>query len=276
LSGLDMARPQRFCIFCGRPGLTHEHVWPDWLKQYIPKDMTDYTALTATIHPTHSELRRKKQPGDIRSRRLRIVCKECNNGWMSRLQENAKPSLLHLVQGEVTAFDVPTQSLLSSSVAMFVMVAEYFDPYKVTTSQEQRTYLFENGRAPSSNWRIWIGDYQRSKWVGHLAHFAVPISSPEYVPEIMDNGLPRPNTQTMTFVVGRLYVHVASSMTDIFENWRLYRTDLLAQIWPIQRNIIGWPLKAMTDRDADNIAAAFHRFSNEIGRQMTEEGWSKS
>jgi hypothetical protein len=35
----------------------------------------------------------------------------------------------------------------------------------------------------------------------------------------MDNGLPRPNTQTMTFVVGRLYVHVRSSVTDVFENW---------------------------------------------------------
>jgi hypothetical protein len=101
----------------------------------------------------------------------------------------------------------------------------------------------------------------------HLVHFAVPISSEHHFPEIMDNGLPRPNTQTMTFTVGRLYVHVVSSVTDIFENWRLTRSDLLAQIWPIQRNIVVWPLNTMIDRDADQIAAAFHRMSDEVARR---------
>lgn len=271
-----MARPQRFCIFCGKPGLTREHVWADWLKKYIPKDMTDHSSLFAVVHPTHSDAKRRKQPGDIRSRKLRVVCGACNNGWISRLQERAKPHLLPLIQGDVTAFDVSTQTCLSAWIAMFVMVAEHFNPYTVTTPQAQRTYLWQNGNAPFDNWKIWIGDYQRGDWVGHLAHFTVPVSSPHHIPEIIDNGLPRPNTQTMTFVVGRLYVHVASSTTDIFEDWRLQRTNLLAQIWPIRRNVIGWPPKTMTDRDADNIAGAFHRRSDEVGRKMAEESWSKS
>src|SRR5437588_2354842 len=226
-----MPRPQRFCIFCGKPGLTREHLWADWVKKYIPKDMKNYSSLFAVVHPTHSEPRRKEQSGDIRSRRLRVVCKSCNTGWMSRLQEKAKPYLLPLILGEVSAFDANTQSLLSSWIAMFVMVAEHLNPHTVTTLQEQRTHLFETGKALSANWKIWIGDYERGNWVGQLAHFTVPVSSSDHVPEIMDNGLPRPNTQTMTFVVGRLYVHVASSVTDIFEDWRLTRPNTLRQIW---------------------------------------------
>lgn len=134
-----MARPQRFCIFCGGAGLTREHVWADWLKKYVPKDMPEHTALFAIVHPTHSEPSRRKRSGDLQSRRLRVVCKSCNTGWMCRLQERAKPYLLPLIQGEVTAFDLDAQTILSAWVAMFVMVAEHFNPYTVTTSQEQRS-----------------------------------------------------------------------------------------------------------------------------------------
>ena len=235
-----MPRPQRFCIFCGKPGLTREHVWADWLKKYVRKDMKEHSALFAIVHPTHSEPHRKKRSGDLQSRRLRVVCKDCNTGWMSRLQEKAKPHLLPLIQGEVTALDVSAQTIISSWAAMFVMVAEHFNLYTVTTSQEQRSCLLDTGKAPAQNWKIWIGNFARVNWKGQLAHFTVPISSPLHEPELMDNGLPRPNTQTMTFVVGKLLVHVAGSITDIFEDWEFVRSDMLKQIWPIRRNIIGW------------------------------------
>jgi hypothetical protein len=46
------------------------------------------------------------------------------------------------------------------------------------------------------------------------------------------------------------------------------------QIWPIRRNIIGWPPNiTVTDRDADNIAGAFHRRGDEVGRRMVENEW---
>jgi hypothetical protein len=67
---------------------------------------------------------------------------------------------------------------------MFAMIAEYFDPSKVAISQEQRSYFLENG-TPPQKWKIWIGDYERGNWTGHLVHFAVPISSEHDLPEIM-------------------------------------------------------------------------------------------
>jgi hypothetical protein len=266
-----MPKAQRRCIFCRGTGLTKEHVWADWLKGYIPKDMTDYSSLSATVHETHAEFGHKKHGGDLRSRTLRDVCKSCNNGWMSQLQQRAKPYLLPLVFGDVTAFDARAQEILSAWVAMFVMVAEHFDRYKVVSSQKERSFLWKRQKAPA-NWKIWIGDFEKKNWKGHLARFCVPISSKKHRIKRMDNGLPRPNTQAVTFVVGRLYVHVASPVTDIFEK---YRPDLLVQIWPVRRNIVAWPPTTMTDRDADRIAAAFHRFSGEVGRRMVERSWAR-
>jgi hypothetical protein len=91
----------------------------------------------------------------------------------------------------------------------------------------------------------------------------------------MDNDAPRPNTQTTTFVVGRLYIHAVSSATDIFEDWRLARPDLLAQVWPLHRNIVAWPPAAvLTDRDADQIASEFKLLSDQVGQAMLQDRWT--
>ena len=195
----------------------------------------------------------------------------CNNGWMSALQERAKPYLLPLINGEITVLDEKAQAIVTAWITMFSMVAEYFDPTKVSTTSQQRHDFWKTDEPPAT-WKIWMGDYERGSWVGHLVHFAVPISSAHQIPEILDNGVPRPNTQTMIFTVGRLYVYLCGSVTGIFEDWQLTRSDLLAQIWPFRRNLIAWPPKTtMNDRDADQIAGTFQRQSDEVSRRMVEE-----
>lgn len=258
-------RPTGACIFCGSSDLSREHVWADWLKEYIKKDALNHSRMDATLHPTISEYERQKVSGDLRSHRLKVVCRSCNSGWMSRLQKQAKPYLLPLLKGETVSIDAAAQEIISAWITMFVMVAEYFNPYKVSTSQEQRRRFFDDPKCPV-NWKIWIGDFDRENWPGLLVHFALPISSAEHVPETMDNGLPRPNTQTMTFVVGRLYVHVCASVTDLFANWTVANSRLLALICPAQQSVVPWPMKTLSDRDADSIAAAFHLESERIAR----------
>jgi hypothetical protein len=85
----------------------------------------------------------------------------------------------------------------------------------------------------------------------------------------MDIGLPRPNTQTTAFVVGQLYIFAASSATDVFDGWQVpgHGGGKLAQIWPIRRNIVAWPTKTVTDREADQIAGSFFVAVEEIGQR---------
>jgi hypothetical protein len=85
----------------------------------------------------------------------------------------------------------------------------------------------------------------------------------------MATGLPRPNTQTTAFVVGQLYIFAASSVTDVFDRWEAPGEGgaKLAQIWPIRRNIVAWPTKTLSDRDADQIAGSFFLAVEEIGRR---------
>src|ERR1043166_1487280 len=98
-----MKRLPKKCIFCGQAPTTKEDVWPTWLKSYLPRDLPHYFASISIINP-FGEITstRKKWQGDPRSRRAKCVCARCNNGWMSRLQERAKPLVLALVRGDQT------------------------------------------------------------------------------------------------------------------------------------------------------------------------------
>jgi hypothetical protein len=264
------SRPKKLheCIFCRRTDMSKEHVWADWLRNYIPKNMPSYSSLSAVAYPTQTEFTKQKISGDIQSRKLRVVCERyCNNGWMSRLQESAKPYVLPLVLGQATAMDAASQGIVAAWIAMTAIVAEYFDPSKAAVSYAQRQYFCKNQTVPP-NWKIWIGHYVRGNWPAYLVHNPLPISSAQHRIGRTDTGLPRPNTQTTALVVGELYIFAASSATDVFDRWEVPGEGAkLAQIWPLRRNIVGWPTETLTDRGADQIAGSFFLAVEEIGRK---------
>ena len=146
---------------------------------------------------------------------------------------------------------------------MATMTSEYLSrqPWSVTVSQHDRD-LIRSTKAPPPSWRVWLGYYDREKWAGQWMHTTVPILDETDLPP----GTPAPpNTQTTTFVVGKLYVHVMSSHFPEYTrlwDWRPVpqAKRLLVPIWPIDRAKIGWPpSKALNDKNAQDFAMAFFR-----------------
>ncbi|WP_404403778.1 hypothetical protein [Pelagibacterium halotolerans] len=74
----------RKCIFCGTPhALTREHVLPVWLQEYVGGDEPgEFRGTRANFFGMPLD-ERKASPN---SHTLKVVCGECNNGWMSRLE----------------------------------------------------------------------------------------------------------------------------------------------------------------------------------------------
>jgi hypothetical protein len=109
----------------------------------------------------------RKFHGDPLHRKLRVVCGECNNGWMSRLQNRAKPILLPLILGEKAQLRRTAQTLIASWATMTAMVAEFAIPSTVTSPQSERVW-FQANQVPAPNWRVWLGHYRgtelRKQW----------------------------------------------------------------------------------------------------------------
>jgi hypothetical protein len=95
------------CLACGITSspASREHVFSDWL-------LTEFKASNTTIglHRRLGDGSRHRQRDEIRldSFKLKKICENCNNGWMSDLENAAKPLMLGLMKGSIS-FSVLTE-----------------------------------------------------------------------------------------------------------------------------------------------------------------------
>ena len=255
-----MSKAQKLCIFCGKPGVTKEHVWPAWLLPYLPRDAVNHELLDETHYRTHVERAVRRHAGAPHSGTLRIVCRSCNNGWMSILQNEAKPILLPLVLGEPRTLFRKDQTILAAWMSMFAMVAEFRSKTerRVAVTPDQRRYLMDH-RHPPAHWKIWIGHFQRAQLKGVYFHNVLPIHKVLGEEPTTADGYPLPNTQTTSMVAGKLFAHMISSAgPGIVERQRI-TTAPVVQLWPIKRSPLGQLRTSLTDDEVEKISMAFFR-----------------
>ena len=254
----DVEAP-KLCIFCGKSGVTKEHVWADWLDPYLMTGVVNHGRMSGTIYRTHAVREVKKQSGSSQSGRVRVVCRECNNGWMSVLQNEAKPILVPLLKGEKTILHRKAQSILAAWIAMFTMVAEFQSrtPRKVAISPAHRRHLMDRRMVPS-DWKIWIGYYERQSWPAVYVHNALPVSSESSSINHTEDGFPLPNTQTTSFVLGKLYIHAISTAVRGGINRQRVQAPGIVQLWPIKASPTGWSRIPLSDHEAEGDLHGLH------------------
>jgi hypothetical protein len=252
---------QSFCIFCNSSGVTHEHMWADWLKEYIPRT-EDRHRTGATIIGIQEDEDREEiltRAGDLHSRRIKCVCGPCNNGWMSGLQTDAKPILVPTLIGEKIELHRRSQTILSAWITMMAMVSEYLQKGMSSVPSLERVYLETHQKSPK-NWRIWIGRHNRQHHPRY-SHRTLPFVTKEEFERTGGPSTDTPaNTQTTTICLGKhLLIHVMSSDVawSLIRRWRLPPQigDNLLQIWPIKDKIVRWPPDtALTDAGISLVA----------------------
>jgi hypothetical protein len=257
------ARGRRLCIFCGEPANSREHIFAEWLHPYLPKnDEQNHASRFIVMDRDQDVVTDKRRSGEGHSGRLKVVCADCNTGWMSRLQNQTKPFLLPMVRGKQIPLFIRQQQLLSAWATMFVMVVEQRenDSRVVACSQEERTSFMETRRTPAT-WKVWVGHYTRELWVPIIVHTTAQVvpSLAEEFAYIPQNGVPIvPNTHATTFVVGELFFHVFGSGLPGVVRKQEIAPDAMPRIWPFRSSPVWFPPKIkLTDRDADEIANAF-------------------
>src|SRR5688572_1569835 len=73
----QVSNPCRFCGTTNRQ-ITNEHVWPDWLRDYLPP-FTDLGDIERYSPATRRQ--RWRQP--FLTTTVRAFCDGCNSGWMA-------------------------------------------------------------------------------------------------------------------------------------------------------------------------------------------------
>lgn len=151
----------RSCIFCGdeSTSLSVEHVWPLWISRLLKGRGYGPFSLDGTRAdgPQKSFLS-KDIPLTVRA-----VCQACNNGWLSQLEELAKPTLSRLIQGEKVTLSYDDQLIVGVWITKTVMLTEYvstFTGQRFFTDQERRRMAEGEELVPPERSVIWLAGYE--------------------------------------------------------------------------------------------------------------------
>lgn len=265
----------KICAFCGEcHRLTKEDFWPSWARKYcsIPPN-TGFTGHAVSLNkPLEGGrfdqrvslgcLTRHGHPFD---QTLRIVCAECNNGWMSGLQEKAKPHLLPHLLGEWPEKDETAQRALSAWMCMTTLVLERAHPPTAYNTPEERLN-FRSRMEPAGDWQIWVGHVEGTKWIGTFNHVCLfgrihGKSTDASQPNVAVG-------QWTALAMGNLFLIGANGLYHYAGLSDLAAGGLM-RIWPAPESIAP-PAVTLTDEQADLLSRSL---SPPESRPMIRPAW---
>jgi hypothetical protein len=111
---LKMKSPASKCAFCMRPAkMTGEHLWSEWMRGLFPD--SEHFVFSKRLHPDTEITRWGPTRGiDLTAK---VVCEQCNNGWMSDIESTyAAPAMKDIIRSD-TRVVLDVQRL--TSIAIF-------------------------------------------------------------------------------------------------------------------------------------------------------------
>jgi len=246
------------CIFCGGASgrsMSKEHVFPDWLRQLFPRSPNSTHVHGAIIWDddtlTPNTMKTRKQ-GHVSTKKVRVVCEGCNNGWLSALEERTKPLLSYLIMGKFCWLGQDEQLLLATWVAKTVMTAEFLRRDKVAIPSTDREWIMGNLSPPSSGWWMWIAGSQGVNWQIGINHFSSHISIAPVRPPESDIT----NMQCTTMAVGRMLVQcISTTFVDVDFALAMPDSSDFKPIWPFTIPVLLWPpSRFLTDEQIESVA----------------------
>lgn len=108
----------RACMFCGGKASSREDALPRWLITHLP------TPDGVSVVAERGRAPARKWKASRHELKVRFVCKGCNNGWMSRLENRAKPLIESLFDAQKTKLPPVHQCTLAEWSVKTAMVFE--------------------------------------------------------------------------------------------------------------------------------------------------------
>jgi hypothetical protein len=251
------AKSQGRCIFCSKAGLTKEHLWPVWATPLLGisraekhTEQSFTTQNTVLIRPP----RTKAKPGPLRTKKLRVVCGGCNSGWMSALEDTAKPMLTALITSQPRALTSDDLEVLARWVALKVMVAECDIRDLAVTPPDVRKRFKADQQVPS-DFRICIGQCGVGGWqCGYYRHAATVAKSPLVTPQHQFK-----NIHSVAIGIGDLFIFAMYTTLSGLFNANPSYSEALVPVFPAKGASTWPPPQRLSGVEAGQIAGTLDR-----------------
>jgi hypothetical protein len=205
-------------------------------------------------HAASGEKSHKVRRGSPITRKVRVVCRTCNTGWLSDLEEELKPTLTKLIYGDSFSLSPWTQKRLATWAVKTAMTAEFLHPPTAAISFDLREHLRLH-REPHPEFDVWIGCYRGSMMLLGMEHH-----SGEFVilaPGAKPTGIP--NAQATIIGLGHLYLQIAYTPVEGARfDYHDKTSEVLPRIWPPKSDDLVWPPLPLDDEKVDLLVKGVH------------------
>ena len=197
----------RQCAFCPcTVSLTGEHLRSDWVNNLVKSRTHHYVISQRSYGSKTSQWRNKRF--DLKAN---VVCADCNSGWMSQVDNDAKFALQDIILHDSPVCILP-QGL--SAIAAFTMkcgfVADYLTRHREPFFDHQTRQEFACSHQPTEGAHMWLGRIRqpRGKKSGiYKTRYGTP----------RDKGVPTLDNYVFTFSIETILLQLAiTRFTDRF------------------------------------------------------------
>jgi hypothetical protein len=167
------------CIFCGKPADSEEDAHPKWLIKWLkdnkridPADADSQRLPILELQKSHGGTVQAHETSKDFKVGIMCVCQECNNGWMSVIQNtHGKPVLTQILEEPSSTLDIDDCRSVALWGVMTSMVLDFLNE-ELTSRQfteVERCIFWKTLRIPD-NVFVWIGPWINSTGPTYGAH----------------------------------------------------------------------------------------------------------
>jgi hypothetical protein len=186
----------RRCIFSGHDVLTKEDIWPQWMIKLLKKHPDEIVPMKAKRHT--DPLRKWFKIGN-RALEFKGVCQNCNNGWMSVLEDDTSPILTPMITNESVRLDSAQRLQLTQWTMKCAMLFEFIDGEGRFYTQDDRSQFHETLVPVGDFVEIWLAHYSGTIFRAATDHRGVQLKGLSGRPYL---------GHIMTMVFGHLVIQI--------------------------------------------------------------------
>ena len=253
---LKAKRPGR-CIFCEGANLTKEHFWSEWVSPFLP-NYADNRRVEERLTWQNGFLiappELSSRQGHTWTKKIRAVCRKCNNEWMSALDNTAKRVLTPLIVSQPMKLSIEDVRVVAQWIALKVMIGERNHPEDAVTSREDRMNFKATLEVPQG-FKIWIGRCGVPGWNAlYHRHAATIGTSPIVTPSHRFK-----NIHSVAFAIRDLFVFALYTSVAGVLNSAPTQSQALTRVFPPTGPVDWPPPRSLTAAEATAIALTLPR-----------------
>lgn len=175
------------CVFCeSTENLTKEHVLPKWLQKSINgSTRTNFKG----VHLSFIGQSLSERNGSGNTLVFSEVCAECNNGWMSRLENDVKPILQRLsFEQNPKKISRHDRKLVATWVIKTAMMIHFSSNYRTILPRSLAKNLRPDANIPSGI-KVYLGNKKsinELSWIQGSFNFGVIRTEDQYNMDMMN------------------------------------------------------------------------------------------